>query len=104
MVNNTIRINIKIGTKNSLLIIKENTEVVCQKTCGNNFPALLRTEKTHINNTDLICTTINDLTKKAKIKSHRYDKTGKSTVKNTSFRLDKGIISIGCTSTSFSRF
>jgi len=35
--------------------------------------------------------------KKGKIRSHRGDKTGKSTVKNTSFRLDKGIISIGCT-------
>ncbi|MCH2056747.1 MAG: GGDEF domain-containing protein, partial [Thalassotalea sp.] len=38
--------------------------------CGNNFPALLRLEKTHINNTDLICATINDLTKKAKIEKN----------------------------------
>ena len=33
---------------------------------------------------------------KGKIRKHRADKTGKTTVKNRSFRLSKGLISIGC--------
>ena len=34
---------------------------------------------------------------KGNIRKHRYDKTGKSTVKNINFYLNGGIISIGCT-------